>query len=475
MRKLICFAHRGASGHEPENTLLSVGKALELGAEWIEVDVYAVENELVVIHDERLERTTNGKGFVTQHSLAYLRSLDAGMGERIPYLREVFDLVRHRAGINVEIKGKNTVAPLVSLIDDYVNTRDWSYGQILVSSFDHNELMKVNSLQPEVKLGALCASLPFDCIHFAQELACYSVHLSMEFLDKRIVDDAHRRAEEIIGAAREEAESYKARLKQQIAEKSEREKETLLSDARAEAARLFEKTRAEARASVENERREAAKRTKKADEALVAAKVKAREILDGAQLEAEQSAARVRDEAERRGKALLEEAKGRAAEIVERARTDAGKGRISATVDVETAGENGQKKLIHKLMKKVKAGSYTDDYQAESGELVIGRMAAVLVSDAEQEARALLKRAQAEAERLRAEHAGKLDETKRECDALLQDAEREARRTTAAAEREANVLKREIEQLKRLRNALEEEVRLASAAQNDTQQTSPSI
>jgi len=87
----------------------------------------------------------------------------------------------------------------------------------------------------------------------------------------------------------------------------------------------------------------------------------------------------------------------------------------------------------------------------------------------------LLKRAQAEAERLRAEHAGKLDETKSECDALLQDAAREARRTTAAAEREANVLKREIEQLKRLRNALEEEVRLASAAQNGTQQTSPSI
>jgi peptidoglycan hydrolase CwlO-like protein len=86
-----------------------------------------------------------------------------------------------------------------------------------------------------------------------------------------------------------------------------------------------------------------------------------------------------------------------------------------------------------------------------------------------------LKRAQAEAERLKAEHAGKLEETKRECDALLQDASREARRITAAAEREADVLKGEIEQLKRLRNALEEEVRLASPVQSGMEQPNPSL
>ena len=92
MKKLVCFAHRGASGHEPENTLSAVEKAIELGADWIEVDVHAVKGELIVVHDERLERTTNGgRGYVTEKPLAYLRSLDAGKGQRIPALREILD------------------------------------------------------------------------------------------------------------------------------------------------------------------------------------------------------------------------------------------------------------------------------------------------------------------------------------------------------------------------------------------------
>jgi glycerophosphoryl diester phosphodiesterase len=90
---MICFGHRGAAGYAPENTLASVEKAISLGADWVEVDVYAVENELVVIHDDRLERTTNGSGYIIEQSLEYLRSLDAGEGEKIPFLREIFDLV----------------------------------------------------------------------------------------------------------------------------------------------------------------------------------------------------------------------------------------------------------------------------------------------------------------------------------------------------------------------------------------------
>ena len=86
-REFICFAHRGASGHEPENTLLAIEKALSMGAPWIEIDVFCVEGELVVIHDERLEYTTSGRGYVTEKTLAHLRTLDAGKGQRIPLLR----------------------------------------------------------------------------------------------------------------------------------------------------------------------------------------------------------------------------------------------------------------------------------------------------------------------------------------------------------------------------------------------------
>ncbi|HPY41406.1 MAG TPA: glycerophosphodiester phosphodiesterase family protein, partial [Thiolinea sp.] len=78
---LLCIAHRGAMGHAPENTIASIRKALELGAPCIEIDVYCVHGNLLVIHDERLERTTNGKGRLGDHDFGYLRSLDAGKGE----------------------------------------------------------------------------------------------------------------------------------------------------------------------------------------------------------------------------------------------------------------------------------------------------------------------------------------------------------------------------------------------------------
>ena len=91
-RPMLCFGHRGARGHEPENTLRSVRRALELGADGIEVDVHFTAGELLVIHDETLERTTDGKGRVAAQTFAYLRSLDAGQGERIPTLAEVCEL-----------------------------------------------------------------------------------------------------------------------------------------------------------------------------------------------------------------------------------------------------------------------------------------------------------------------------------------------------------------------------------------------
>src|SRR5882672_5596986 len=78
MSGLLCIGHRGACGHEPENTLRSVRRALELGAQGIEIDVHFVDGELVVIHDAKLDRTMNGKGYLARKSFAYLRSLDAG-------------------------------------------------------------------------------------------------------------------------------------------------------------------------------------------------------------------------------------------------------------------------------------------------------------------------------------------------------------------------------------------------------------
>lgn len=90
MGKVLVIAHRGASAYEPENTLRSVEKALELGADMVEVDVRASrDRHIVVMHDPVVDRTTNGKGYVKDMTLKELKKLDAGLGEKIPTLHEV--------------------------------------------------------------------------------------------------------------------------------------------------------------------------------------------------------------------------------------------------------------------------------------------------------------------------------------------------------------------------------------------------
>ncbi len=192
-QRLFCFGHRGARGHEPENTLRSIRRALALGADGVEVDVYFVDGELVVIHDRTLGRTTNGRGFVVKKSFAYLRSLDAGKGEKIPTLAEVFDTVRHRALINVELKGPRTAAPVVLLIDLYVRQRGWSYEEFAVSAFDHSQINEVKRLRPEIRTGALMSKPGRGAAARAQQLGAWSVNLAKESVTPALVSEAHRR------------------------------------------------------------------------------------------------------------------------------------------------------------------------------------------------------------------------------------------------------------------------------------------
>jgi len=101
------IGHRGAMGYEPENTLRSFKKALDLKVDMIELDVYVCKSdELIVIHDDKVDRTTNGQGYVVNKTFEELRTLDAGKNEKIPTLSEVLNLVNRKAKLNIELKGK---------------------------------------------------------------------------------------------------------------------------------------------------------------------------------------------------------------------------------------------------------------------------------------------------------------------------------------------------------------------------------
>jgi len=190
---MLIIGHRGACGYEPENTLQSFARAIELGADMIELDVQVRRTgELVVIHDDTVDRTTNGHGRVTELSLEELRKLDAGQGERIPTLTEVFDLVDRRVPINVELKSPGVAEPVAKLISTY-RTRGWDSDRFIVSSFDHPELARFHGLQSDISIGALIGHLPIDLAKYAAELGAWSANCNREFLNSNFVADAHER------------------------------------------------------------------------------------------------------------------------------------------------------------------------------------------------------------------------------------------------------------------------------------------
>jgi len=200
----ILIAHRGASEIEPENTLASFKRALEFPfIKMIELDVYAIPSgEVMVIHDNKVDRTTNGKGYIMERSFEYLRSLDAGNGsgkgksgrrhEKIPTLNEVLDLIDKKVTVNIELKGENTAEPVKKVVEEYFK-KGWKPDDFTVSSFDHEELRKFKQLMPGIPVGVIFVGIPLGYAEYAQGIKAYSINLSVEFANKKIVDDAHRR------------------------------------------------------------------------------------------------------------------------------------------------------------------------------------------------------------------------------------------------------------------------------------------
>lgn len=188
---MLCIGHRGAMGHEPENTLSSIAKALALGVDAVEIDVYNIENNLIVIHDRNLARTTNGQGYLEEHSFTYLRSLDAGKGQHIPTLKEVFDTVNRQAIINIELKGSNTAKLVLELISEYLK-QGWSKSDFVVSSFNHYELHTITTLCPQITTGMLIYGLPLEYISMAQKLQADIVITSLDYATPELIDSVHQ-------------------------------------------------------------------------------------------------------------------------------------------------------------------------------------------------------------------------------------------------------------------------------------------
>jgi glycerophosphoryl diester phosphodiesterase len=186
------IGHRGACGYAAENTLASFAKALELDVDMVELDVYCcASDELVVIHDATLKRTTNGDGDVEQWTISQLKELDAGNGQKIPTLAEVCDYINRRVIINIELKGHNTGPAVVQLIEHYVHARGWSYDDFLVSSFNHRQIFEVKNLNSVIRTSALLNGIPTTLAAFAIACNTNAIGISKDCITQEYVDHAH--------------------------------------------------------------------------------------------------------------------------------------------------------------------------------------------------------------------------------------------------------------------------------------------
>lgn len=180
------IAHRGFAGLHPENTLPAVEAAVEL-ADAVEVDVRRCgSGELVVIHDESVDRVSDGEGPVADHTLAELRDLDVlDTGAGVPTLAEVLDVVPPAVGVNVELKEAD-------LARDALDVAAEAAPQVTVSSFVEGELAACRELEPAVPRAYLFADDPDRALDRAGALDCAYLHPPHERCDERLVDRAHR-------------------------------------------------------------------------------------------------------------------------------------------------------------------------------------------------------------------------------------------------------------------------------------------
>ncbi|EKP0276451.1 glycerophosphodiester phosphodiesterase [Aeromonas bestiarum] len=192
------IAHRGASGLAPENTLKAIRLALTLGAQAIEIDVQRADGELWVFHDRRLERCTDGSGVLTAQSRAYLAGLDAGEGEPIPTLWQVMEAIAGKAELHIELKGAQTADEVARLTLRAEAELGFTPAHWVVSSFHHPELARFAALRPEIRLGALTATIPLTLAAFAAELGAWSLNCDLDFVEAALVMDAHRRGLKVL-------------------------------------------------------------------------------------------------------------------------------------------------------------------------------------------------------------------------------------------------------------------------------------
>lgn len=185
---MLRIAHRGASGYEPENTLAAFSKAVAMHTDMIELDVRVCgSGELVIMHDARVDRTTNGSGKVSSLSLTDLKELDAGNGEKIPTLPEALDAIGTKAKININIKVRAAVKPTITLVAEYIHQGKFGYDHIILASANIYTIRQVQRMYPRIRTSIIIRYFSRTLFRVSQFTKPYAVQPFSKCVSKKFV------------------------------------------------------------------------------------------------------------------------------------------------------------------------------------------------------------------------------------------------------------------------------------------------
>ena len=176
-KKPLVIGHRGAMGHDSENTLASVQKAMDLGVDMIEIDVFKIKSgEIVVFHDVYLDRLTNTTGKIEDFEYKHLKNVKVEGVHAIPLLIDVLNIIDKKVTLNIELKGAGTAADVDSIVRRYMNQNGWSISDFLISSFKWDELRTMRKLNADIPIAILTEDEPLESIAIAQELKAVAIN-----------------------------------------------------------------------------------------------------------------------------------------------------------------------------------------------------------------------------------------------------------------------------------------------------------
>lgn len=193
--KPFILGHRGAMAYEPENTLRSIKKAIDLGVDGVEIDVRRCKSEeIVVFHDEKVDRTTNGKGFVKDLYLSELKKLDAGKGEKILTLKELIEYIisinennAKKIKLIIELKDKDIENDVADLLRKYQVIEN-----IIVISFYHQFVRNIKAINKKIRTGILFVGNPINIVSLAKDADAEFLFPNFNYVDENLVKNAHK-------------------------------------------------------------------------------------------------------------------------------------------------------------------------------------------------------------------------------------------------------------------------------------------